>query len=365
METSDIVVVGAGIAGIGFAWCAAGERRVRIVEQGPQPLAEASAQNAGMLRRFVLPAEERAMACRTRVLIDEIGAGLAPADRPFRRTGAVLALARPDPRYAAAAPDLASRGVAVEPIDRRALAELAPAMDGSPVASAWYLPDEGVVDAWTLGHRLLGDAADRGAELSLDTRVTGLSRDGDRVVGVRTDRGPIAAELVVLAAGAWAEPIARESGIESPVLQPKARHLLRTAEHPLAHRDHPWCWIDDVGVYVRPEAGGFLVSPCDETDLRPAPGPGSSRAVTLVGRATAQEKLAAWFPRLADLRTQDGWVGLRTFEPVVRAPHIAQHPGGGLLWLAGLGGSGISCGLAAAERACELAGLDQKASQSR
>ena len=41
----------------------------------------------------------------------------------------------------------------------------------------------------------------RGVHVHQRTAVTGLLKDGDRVVGVETERGPIAASLVVSAVG--------------------------------------------------------------------------------------------------------------------------------------------------------------------
>ena len=38
----------------------------------------------------------------------------------------------------------------------------------------------------------------------------------------------------------------------------------------------PWIWVDDVGVYVRPEGDHWLACPCDEAVDPPAPGPGST-----------------------------------------------------------------------------------------
>ncbi len=353
-------MVGAGIAGASLAWHLAGPRcRVLILEQGRQPLGEASAQNAGMLRCFVAGEEERALACKSRLRIDSLAShpdweGAAP----LRTTGAVLALAEPDPRYEPIAADLRARGIRCEAADPRLLGRVAPAMAGSPVTEAWWLPDEGLCDAWTLGQGFLRGARRRRAELRTGVEVLELTRRGDRIAGVITDRGPIDAGIVVLAAGAWSDALARRADLTGPELTPKARHLLQSAPHPLGTRDHPWCWIDDVGLYVRPEAGGFLVSPCDETDRFPKRGAGSGAPVEALGRALAHEKLTRYLPALADLRLVGGWRGLRTFTPD-RSLRAGFDPTvDGLYWMAGLGGCGVSVALALGERcAAELQGV--------
>jgi glycine/D-amino acid oxidase-like deaminating enzyme len=355
LERTEVLIVGAGLAGASLAWHAAGRFGLTVLEQGDAPLGEASAQNAGMVRRFVAHADERALACRSYdgliALGDHPDWSGAP---PFRRTGAVIAFAEAPPTWAEEAyDDLSRRGVHVEEVDSDRLADVAPALGGARLERAYWLPDEGVCDAWTLGQGLLRGASARGAELRCGVRVTALRTDEGRVTGVETDRGPIAADAVVLAAGAWGQALGRTAG-SSVILTPRARHLLQSRPHELSNRDHPWCWVDDAGLYVRPEAGGFLCSPCDEVERDPGPGPGSSGPVETLGRALAQDKLGAITPRLADLGFQGGWNGLRTFAPD-RQPRIGGDPDvQGLFWVGGLGGSGLTCALAVGEVAASI-----------
>ncbi|MEZ5321831.1 MAG: electron transfer flavoprotein [Microthrixaceae bacterium] len=69
-----------------------------------------------------------------------------------------------------------------------------------------YRPD---FDHWLAGH-----AVDAGAELICSTTATGLLRDGDRVVGVRTDRpdGDLCAEIVIACDGVNSF-LAKEAGM--------------------------------------------------------------------------------------------------------------------------------------------------------
>ena len=107
--------------------------------------------------------------------------------------------------------------------------------------------------------------------------------------------------------------------------------------------------MDDVGIYVRPEGEGWLTSGCDEAIARPAPGPGSRGPLRELGRALALEKVTRWFPKLEGLEPMGGWTGLRTFAPD-RRPVLGEDPDlPGLHWCAGLGGFGVTCGLAAGE----------------
>ncbi len=345
VQSPDVVIVGAGLAGCSTAWHLAGERSVLLLEQGDQAGAEASSQNAGMVRRLGEDPHERVLAVRTHRWLQAPGEDWADL-QPSRRTGAVLALVEEPHDLHDAASHLQAQGVVVQACDRPA--QIAPALAGARVAFCWHLPDERVADAHSLIAGFLRGARRRGAELRCGLRVTGLRRQGDRVVGVDTDAGPIDAGAVVLAAGAWTSDLARGVGLHRPLV-PLRRSLLQTDTHPLSAPDHPWTWIDDAGLYVRPEAGGFLVSPCDEAVDPPSPGPGSRGSVTPWARALAEHKLRSLLPALADATPRGGWTGLRTFAPD-RRPILGPDPDApGLHWAAGLGGFGVTCSYAVGE----------------
>ncbi len=60
-------------------------------------------------------------------------------------------------------------------------------------------------------------ATQRGAHVVQRRRVAGLLRDGDRVVGVETDQGPIRAGTVVSATAGWSTQVAAMAGVRLPI----------------------------------------------------------------------------------------------------------------------------------------------------
>jgi glycine/D-amino acid oxidase-like deaminating enzyme len=333
-----VVVVGAGLAGVSVACALAGRATVTLVDRGPLG-AEASSDNAGMLRRMGEDPYERALALRTHErLVRE--PWLAEVSRAC---GAVLAFGRDPGHLHDAAAHLRWAGVPHRWVERF---DEVPALAGSPVLGGWWLPEERVVDPWALLQVLWARARAGGVERVRD-EVAGIVTDDGRVTGVQLAEGRLAADAVVLAAGAWSAELAARVGAPIPLV-PLRRSLVQTAAHALSSPDHPWCWVDDEGVYVRPESGGWLISGCDEaveTHLAvPSRGP-----VEAEGRALALHKLQQWFPALGDATPRGGWTGLRTFAPD-RRPVLGLDPAvPGLWWAAGLGGFGVSCGLAAGE----------------
>ena len=340
----DVIIVGAGLAGCSVASWIAPQRSVLVLDQG-EPGAEASAQNAGMVRRLGEDPYERVLAMRTHDWLCDPGDEWAELC-PSRRTGAVLALAHDDHHLHDAAAHALAAGVRIE--DLGPTDAVPPALTGAPLRKAWSLPDERVADPWSLVTGFLRRARRHGAVVQTGDRVVALIRDGQQITGVRTASGAISAGSVVLAAGAWSAGLADGVGLRRPLI-PLRRTLLQTAPHPLSTADHPWCWIDDVGIYARPEGGGWLVSGCDEAVSWPAAGPGSRGPVEDLPRALAADKLARWMPALADARFQGGWTGLRTFAPD-RRPVLGRDPDlDGLWWAAGLGGFGVTCSYAIGE----------------
>ncbi len=338
----DVVVVGGGLAGLSVAAHLAGEASVVVLEQGEQLGAEASAQNAGMVRRLGEDPYERALACRTHDWLEQIGDW--GGRQPSRRSGALLALAHDPHELHDAVAHLRGR-VALEACDRPA--EVAPVLGGARLAAAWWLPDERIADAWTLVSGWAADARAAGAQLRTGARVEALRVHGGRCVGVVVDGEAVDAGAVVLAAGAWSATLAATAGLARPLI-PLARTLLQTEADPRS-TGHPWTWIDDEGIYVRPEGGGWLLSACDEAVRRPGLGPGSRGPVDELVRARALDKAGRLLPALGPLRFRGGWTGLRTFAPD-RRPVLgpdAELPG--LHWAAGLGGFGVTCSFAVGE----------------
>jgi D-arginine dehydrogenase len=162
------------------------------------------------------------------------------------------------------------------------------------------------------------------------------------VAGVDTDRGPIAADAVVLAAGAWSGALASAAGLRRPLVP--VRRTILEIEAP-AGADGPWIWIDDAGVYLRPDGDRFLACPCDEQVDAPGGGGGPSPAAARLLR----DKLDRYVPAAPRSAAVAGWTGLRTFAPD-RRPILGPDPAVlGLHWAAGLGGFGVTTAPAVGE----------------
>ncbi len=152
-------------------------------------------------------------------------------------------------------------GVDAEWVDAAGVKELCPIVNirpdiRYPVLGATYQPRAGIAKhdyvAWGFAR-----SADRaGVDLIQNTAVTGFLTDGDRVVGVRTSQGDIAAGAVALAAAGSTSLLTDALGIKLPIQS----HPLQALVSELLEPIHPTVVMSNaVHVYVSQAHKGELV----------------------------------------------------------------------------------------------------------
>ena len=105
--------------------------------------------------------------------------------------------------------------------------ELVPFIDEDLILGGFYTPGAGVVDSLRAATIMRERAQEAGLTVSANTEVLGLDVEGGRVRRVRTDRGDIEAERVVIACGCWSPRLARMAGASiplTPIGPPDDRH---------------------------------------------------------------------------------------------------------------------------------------------
>jgi D-amino-acid dehydrogenase len=115
----------------------------------------------------------------------------------------------------------ASAGQVLEPAEARAL-EPALAED---IAGAILSPEDAWCDPATLTEGLLAAARRHGADVRRGVEVHRLRRGRSGVDRIDTSDGDVAAGTVVLAAGVWTSPLARQVGVRIPLQPAKGYHV--------------------------------------------------------------------------------------------------------------------------------------------
>ena len=117
-------------------------------------------------------------------------------------------------------------GIPLELVSPREAAERFPLLDHRGLHGAAWLATDGHLDPTRLTLALTADAGRRGCLVASGTRVTSIDVDRGRVHGVRTDRGDIAADVVVCAAGMWAAEVGRFAGVRIPVVPMAGQYVV-------------------------------------------------------------------------------------------------------------------------------------------
>jgi glycine cleavage system aminomethyltransferase T/glycine/D-amino acid oxidase-like deaminating enzyme len=96
-------------------------------------------------------------------------------------------------------------------------AERIPLLDPSTILGSYLVPSDGIAKGVRVAAALGAKARAAGVSFEGGVRVTGFDvRDG-RVHGVRTDRGDVACEQVLVCAGIWGPTIGRMAGVPIPL----------------------------------------------------------------------------------------------------------------------------------------------------
>jgi D-amino-acid dehydrogenase len=139
-----------------------------------------------------------------------------------RVTKGALYLHRDSRHFAAAVARMAllkDHGARLEAVDSRRCAEIEPALAGAKdrLAGAIYAPDDESGDCRLFTEALAERCVARGLDLRLGTTVKRLLAEGDRIVGVATDRGRFDGAAIVIALGSESPRHLRRVGLKLPI----------------------------------------------------------------------------------------------------------------------------------------------------
>ena len=345
-ESVDVAVVGGGVAGLAAAWRIAerGALRVLLLEAEPLLASHASARNAAIWLPHESDETTAAAARRSAQLLDGLlGPWRWRAAVPAWLTAESADVLREPVRSAERA------GLTVEPVVARAdrvpdaLLEAVPPLRGGVVRAGARVHGAAVMDVHAMVEAIARAARRAGAELRRGAAAVRIERDGtDRPVVRLRNGGAVRCERVVLATGAWASETHRLAGVQRP-LRPLRRHLA-VLQWP-GHERLPLLWhLGEGQLYVRPETGGLLCSPCDEEPW-PAGTPPTAEDVP----ERVAERLVRVLPGLAEARARRSWACLRTFAPDRELVLGPEPTWPGLWWNVGYGGRGMTVAVGAAD----------------
>ncbi len=256
-----VVIIGAGIVGNSLAYhlTQLGETEITLIDKGPMPNPGGSTGHAS---NFIFPVDHS----------KEITALTLDSMRQYRELGVYLEcggieVARTPERMQELQRRMSSAKTwGIEPVQMltpSGIKELVPFIDESLLLGGFHTPSAGVADSLRAATIMRERAAEAGMTLAANTEVIGLDVERGQIKRVRTSRGDIEAELVVIACGCWSPRIAAMAGAKIP-LTPAVHQMIDIGPVPIFQDsktlvEYPIVRDMDYNMYERQDGGGLEI----------------------------------------------------------------------------------------------------------
>ncbi|WP_299303655.1 FAD-binding oxidoreductase [uncultured Litoreibacter sp.] len=228
--------------------------------------------------------------------------------------------------------------------------QMVPILNADTCAFAAYREDVFDLDTDKMLQGFAKVARQNGAVIRCNAKVTSIVRRG-RVWSIEAEEA-YEADIIINAAGAWADQIAQMAGVSLLGFQPMRRSMARIPA-PGGHDVTKWPFLhgvhDEDGVwYAKNDAGKWLVSPSEEHPMDPFDAYADDM-VLAQGLARYEQMVTEPVTRL-----ETSWAGLRTFAPdrALVLGRDATTPA--FYWCAGQGGYGFQTAPAASQLLADL-----------
>lgn len=344
----DFLVVGAGIAAASVGYWLARHGRVTLLEREGQPGYHATGRSAALFMENYGTPQVRALTLASRSFFEQPPDGFA--EHTILSPRGVLLVAAPGQEAMLEEQWLmmGSGNKSLQRLDATQTRAMVPVLRAEKVLSSLYEPGATDMDVHALHQGFLKGVMRQGGRIVCNAEVTALERRGERWY-VQAGGQTFAAPVLINAAGAWCDEIARLAGVQRIGLVPKRRSVFvfappenfaTDAWPTLIGLDHSW--------FVKPDAGMLLGSPANEDPV--VPHDVQAEEIDIAKGAFRIEAMTTLQVR----RTVRRFAGLRSFVADGDLVGGFATDSEGFFWLAAQGGYGIQTSAAMGEACAEL-----------
>ncbi|VWX61898.1 FAD-dependent catabolic D-arginine dehydrogenase DauA [Burkholderiales bacterium 8X] len=353
VETADFIVIGGGIAGAAIAYWLAPHGRIVVLERESQPGYHATGRSAALFMESYGTPQVRALTMASRAFLQHPPPGFC--EQPLLTPRGALMVARHDQLGALETHWEVLRAISPEArrLDPQQALALCPALRPDRLAGAVYEPDAADMDVDAIHQGYLRGMRHAGGRLVCNAEVRAIERTGGKWRVLHGAAGaPAACEaaVVVNAAGAWVDQVARLAGVEPIGIEPRRRSAFVFAP-PEGQQVAQWPMVFGASEdwYIKPDAGMLLGSPANADPVEPQDVQPEELDIALAMHRI-EEALAIDIRR--PTRT---WAGLRSFVADGDLVGGFDDQAPGFFWLAAQGGYGIQTSAAMGESCAALA----------
>lgn len=340
VQTADVLVIGAGMAGCGAAARLAPHAKVTVLEMEDRPAYHTTGRSAAT---FILNYGNDVLRALNAASEDTLRSGGDLAEEGFLSKRGVLQVEEPGQAEAFEAYTAGAKGLEI--LTPEEVIRHFPIYRPDMVVRGALEPDASDIDVDALLQAFIRRMRGAGGEIVPKAEVTALSRQGD-VWRAETRAGTYQAPVVVNASGAWGDVVAGMAGIAPVGLTPYRRTV---AVLPAPEDTRHWCLTASVAEtwYAKPDGGRLWVSPADEDPMEPHDAYPDDMVLAeglhRFSKATTMEIT----------RVEQSWAGLRTFAPDRTPVNGFERQTDGFYWLTGQGGYGIQTAPAMSQLAAD------------
>ncbi|WP_298839391.1 FAD-binding oxidoreductase [uncultured Roseobacter sp.] len=333
-----ILVIGGGIAGLSVAARLSADAEVTVIEAEDSLGYHASGRSAALIEQnYGAPSVQALNRASVDYLRGHDGGYLTPRG---------LMIVANDKDKEAFDADVAAMGV-----HRISVADACakvPVLDPGYVTLAAWHADAHDIDTDRLLQGFARTLRANGGRVVVSQRITAISHE-DALWSLQSADDEWSTDILVNAAGAWADEVAGLAGIRPMGIVPYRRSMARVAA-PAGHDVSGWPMFFGVSEswYAKPDAGALLVSPADEDPVDPHDA--WAEDMTLAeGIALYEEVVTEPVSRMLS-----NWAGLRSFAPD-RTLVLGPDPDiPSFVWCAGQGGYGMQTAPAASQLVADM-----------
>lgn len=304
-KTADVVIIGGGSVGCSTAYYLAKKGIKNIVLLEKDCLTYGSTGRCGAGIRQMWGTEMNCLISRGSCeLFKGIGEESGYGDIEFEQRGYLLISYQED-RAEMLDKNLALQhrlDIPAQKLTPEEAKEIVPQLNIEGLVGAYYGSEDGFINPFKATYAFAFGAEKLGVEINQQTEVIGFETKGRGITGVVTNKGTIATNMVINAAGPHCKFIGQMLGMEHPI-EPERHQILVT--EPMEHMMDPMVMSFDHSSYCQQvRHGGFLMG---------FGHPHEPKGMNFINSADFMEEMAQkivyQLPFLKDLRVIRQWAG--------------------------------------------------------
>ncbi|MGR3659730.1 MAG: NAD(P)/FAD-dependent oxidoreductase [Paracoccaceae bacterium] len=343
MVETDIIVIGAGIAGASIAAMLSETEDVIILDMERRAGFHTTGRSAALFTENYGTPAIKLFTRASRHFFENPPDGFCA--HPLLTPRGIIYLARADQldrlqEFRKANPDVVE-------LTGSDLHDRIPYLKKDQIIAGLLEADAADIDVNELHAGYLRQAKNNGAELLCDQAVLSLDYENS-VWRVGTAKMQLKAAVIINAAGAWADEIASLAGVAPAELRPLKRTAAVVQFDKPIPRDMYFLNDIDENWYCKPEGSNLFLSPEDAL-----PSPPCDAWADDMDVASVIENITEVLD-LEPVKVESSWAGLRTFAPDNEFVIGYAKDADGFFWLAGQGGYGIQTAPAVAAFSASL-----------